>query len=93
MEHYSKEVIDAKLEKQKEENESHYQLLEERFNLLDKKIDEVVDYALTKTQNMLLEERIREKIEREAEQKITNRWVIGLAVTIAIFVLKEFLIK
>lgn len=93
MEHYSKEVIDAKLEKQKEENENHYQLLEERFNLLDKKIDEVVDYALTKTQNMLLEERIREKIEREAEQKITNRWVIGLAVTIAIFVLKEFLIK
>lgn len=93
MQYYSKEKIDSKFEEQNEKNIVYYHLVEERFNLLDKKIDDVVDYALAKTQNMLLEERIKEKIEREAERKVTNRWIIGIAVTIGIFVIREFFIK
>ncbi|MGV3009997.1 hypothetical protein [Streptococcus thoraltensis] len=93
MEDYSKEIIDMKFDKLKQESVNHYQLLDQRFNTLDKKLDETVDYALAKTQAMLLEERIKEKQERELEQRITTRWLIGISVTVGMFIFKELILK
>lgn len=49
MEKYTKEIIDMTFDKIKQDSINHYQLLDHRFNVLDKKIDETVDYALAKT--------------------------------------------
>lgn len=93
MTEYSKDIIDMKFDKLKQDSINHYQLLDQRFNTLDKKIDDTVDYALAKTQAMLLEERIKEKQERELEQRITTRWLIGISITIGMFIIKELLLK
>lgn len=42
---------------------------------------------------MLLEERLKEKQERELEQRITTRWLIGISLTIGMFILKELILK
>ena len=93
MEKYTKEIIDMTFDKIKQDSINHYQLLDHRFNVLDKKTDKTVDYALAKTQAMLLEERIKEKQERELEQRITTRWLIGISLTIGMFILKELSLK
>lgn len=93
MEKYTKEIIDMTFDKIKQDSINRYQLLDHRFNVLDKKIDETVDYTLAKNQAMLLEERIKEKQERELEQRITTRWLIGISLTIGMFILKELILK
>lgn len=83
---YSKSEIDLKL--------LHLESkIDSRFEQLNQKIEYSVQHILSETKNMLLEQQIKEKSERENERKITNRWLIGIAITIGIFVLKEFFLK
>ncbi|MDY4760487.1 hypothetical protein [Streptococcus thoraltensis] len=93
MEKYSKDIIDMKFDNVEQGSINHYKLLQQRFDLLDKKIDNLVNYDLAQTHAMLLEQRIKEKQEREAEWRITKRWLIGISVIIAIVFLEKLLLK
>lgn len=70
---------------------NRYQLLHQRFDLLDKKIDNLVQYDLAQTQAMLLEQRIKEKQEREAERRVTKQWLIGVSIIIGLVTLVRLL--
>ncbi|MGT2964241.1 hypothetical protein [Streptococcus acidominimus] len=50
-----------------------------------------VQRILSETRNILLEQQMKERAEREADRRITKRWIIGLAVTIILFFLKELI--
>ncbi len=64
---YSKSEIDLKLANIETK-------IDNRFEQLNQKIDYSVQHILSETKNMLLEQQIKEKTEREAERKSTNRW-------------------
>ncbi len=50
-----------------------------------------VQRILSETRNILLEQQMKERAEREADRRITKRWIIGLAITIILFFLKELI--
>lgn len=80
-----------KFEHFKDDVNNRYQLLHQRFDLLDKKIDNLVQYDLAQTQAMLLEQRIKEKQEREAERRVTKQWLIGVSIIIGLVTLVRLL--
>lgn len=73
---YTKSEIDLKL--QNLENQ-----IDSEFKQLNQKIDYSVKHILTETKNLLLEQQVKEKAEREQERKATNRWLIGIAISLS----------
>lgn len=82
---YSKEEIDKKFDKLESKIDNLYTKTEIdlKFEALNQKIDFSVDRILSETRNMLLEQQIKEKTERESERKTTNRWLVGIAISVA----------
>lgn len=73
---YSKSEIDLKFENLETKVDS-------KFEQLSQKIDFSVQQILSETKNLLLEQQVKEKTERENERKSTNRWLIGIAISLA----------
>lgn len=73
---YTKSEIDLKL--QNIENK-----IDCEFEQLNQKIDYSVKHILSETKNLLLEQQVKEKAEREQERKATNRWLVGIAISLA----------
>lgn len=73
---YTKSEIDLKL--QNIENK-----IDSEFEQLNQKIDYSVKHILSETKNLLLEQQVKEKAEREQERKATNRWLVGIAISLA----------
>ncbi|MFD3024291.1 hypothetical protein [Streptococcus agalactiae] len=73
---YSKSEIDLKFENLETKVDS-------KFEQLSQKIDFSVQQILSETKNLLLEQQVKEKNERENERKSTNRWLIGIAISLA----------
>lgn len=86
---YTKTEIDLKFENLETKMNS-------KFEQLNQKIDYSVQHILSETKNMLLEQQVKEKIERESERKSTNRWLIGIAISLAgliISIIVNFFLK
>lgn len=86
---YSKSEIDLQLANTETK-------IDNRFEQLNQKIDYSVQHILSETKNMLLEQQVKEKTEREAERKSTNRWLIGIAISLAVLnisILVNFFLK
>lgn len=86
---YSKSEIDLKLANIETK-------IDNRFEQLNQKIDYSVQHILSETKNMFLEQQIKEKTERENERKSTNRWLIGIAISLAgliISIIVNFFLK
>ncbi|WP_369350442.1 hypothetical protein AB6M97_06360 [Streptococcus hillyeri] len=73
---YTKSEIDLKFQNLETK-------IEGKFDQLSQKIDFSVQHILSETKNMLLEQQVKEKTERENERKTTNRWLIGIAISLA----------
>ena len=73
---YTKSEIDLKL--QNIENK-----IDSEFEQLNQKVDYSVKHILSETKNLLLEQQVKEKAEREQERKATNRWLVGIAISLA----------
>lgn len=77
---YTKAEIDLKFENLETKMNS-------KFEQLNQKIDYSVQHILSETKNMLLEQQVKEKNERESERKSTNRWLIGIAIALAVLII------
>ncbi|NYS33668.1 hypothetical protein HZZ02_07845 [Streptococcus danieliae] len=80
---YSKSEIDLKL--QNLENK-----VDSQFTLLNERLESSTKHILSETKNMLNELQLAQYKERETERKATNKWFIGLLVTIGIALFKLF---
>lgn len=80
---YSKTEIDLKLQNLETKVDNQFTLLNDRLESSTKQI-------LSETKNMLNELQLAQYKEREAERKATNKWFIGLLVTIGIALFKLF---
>ena len=65
--------------------------IDAQFDQLNTKLDYSVQHILSETKNLMLEQQIKEKDEREKERRVTNRWLIGLTVSIGLALIKYFL--
>lgn len=54
-----------------------------KFEKLEQKIDFSIQHILSETKNMLIEQQLKDKIDREKERKSTNRWLFGIAISLA----------
>ncbi|MCB2846576.1 hypothetical protein [Streptococcus dysgalactiae] len=73
---YSKNEIDLKFKNLETKIDS-------KFDQLSQKIDFSIQHILSETKNMLLEQQLKDKIDREKERKSTNRWLFGIAISLA----------
>lgn len=80
---YSKTEIDLKLQNLETKVDNQFTLLNDRLESSTKQI-------VSETKNMLNELQLAQYKEREAERKATNKWFIGLLVTIGIALFKLF---
>lgn len=86
---YGKSEIDLKFNKISsdiqhgfDKLDSKFEQVDLKFEKLEQKIDFSIQQTLSETKNMLLEQQVKEKNERENERKTTNRWLISIAISL-----------
>ncbi|HFI0933614.1 TPA: hypothetical protein ACGO1A_000923 [Streptococcus suis] len=90
------EKVDMIVDNLRQEMRGGFEKVDIKFDQVNQKLDYSINHILSETRNLLLEQQVKEKAEREQERKATNRWLIGIAISLAgliISIIVNFFLK
>ncbi|MEG3243906.1 hypothetical protein [Streptococcus suis] len=94
--HHGFEKVDLKFENIQQRMDDGFKQVDLKFEQVNQKLDYSINHILSETRNLLLEQQVKEKAEREQERKATNRWLVGIAISLAgliISIIVNFFLK
>ncbi|MFM0786315.1 hypothetical protein [Streptococcus suis] len=90
------EKVDMIVDNLRQEMRDGFEKVDIKFDQVNQKLDYSINHILSETRNLLLEQQVKEKAEREQERKATNRWLVGIAISLAgliISIIVNFFLK
>lgn len=90
------EKVDMIVDNLRQEMRDGFEKVDIKFEQVNQKLDYSINHILSETRTLLLEQQVKEKAEREQERKATNRWLVGIAISLAgliISIIVNFFLK